>query len=46
MSITDFVSANQVTPQLADLLIQRAEAFKGGATPNLPLPMYAANLFF
>lgn len=46
MAITDFVSANQVTPELANQLIARAEQFKNGAQSNLSLPIYAANLFF
>ncbi|WP_461214756.1 aspartate carbamoyltransferase catalytic subunit [Lacticaseibacillus sp. GG6-2] len=46
MAFTDFVSANQVTPTLASQLIARAEAFKAGAVSDLPMPIYAANLFF
>lgn len=45
-NIKHFVSASQVTPAFAASLIDRAEAFKHGATPNLPQPTYAANLFF
>lgn len=41
-----FVSATQVTPAFANQLIVRAEEFKQGAQPDLPQPLYAANLFF
>ena len=41
-----FVSETQVTPELAESLIDRAEAFKQGATPAVATPYYAANLFF
>lgn len=44
-NIRDFVSADQVTPAFATQLIARAEAFKTGAQPALPQPLYAANLF-
>lgn len=45
-NIRDFVSADQVEPAFAAQLITRAEAFKAGAQPTLPQPLYAANLFF
>lgn len=46
MSIKHFVSAEQVDEAFANQLINRAEAFKQGAKPNLPLPLYAVNCFF
>ncbi len=41
-----FVSETQVTPEIAEDLIDRAEAFKQGAKPEVATPYYAANLFF
>jgi len=46
LTFKHFVSADQVSPKAALALIDRAEAFKQGASRQFDHPIYVSNLFF